>query len=281
MLPEIGTNIKGNMRADNELLAVSGYKNQPKHFESLIRILDSDLRLITPTEDAKDVNSADGSATTSNPFYQLTHDYLVHSVRDWLTSKTERRRFEEEPNCDWPSVPRFGVQHLKNVTCPPYLSWSTSWPFTKVKSWTSSQRTMLRKATRVHATFWGGVGALLLLIGLSVFTFMADLQRRTNVEKTNLAVGSVEESSGDGIPFAVKILRELPRSLVIATLRDRFKKAEGQQRLSLACALSQLGYPEVDALVAGVINLDTQATEVSNNRLGIGICKKTGVKKTQ
>lgn len=50
LLPEAGTDIKGHMRSHQELLDVSGYKSRPTNFEDVIHILDSELRLITPTD---------------------------------------------------------------------------------------------------------------------------------------------------------------------------------------------------------------------------------------
>ncbi len=50
LLPESGTDIKGHMRSYAELLEASGYGNRPSEFDDLIRILDSEIRLITPTD---------------------------------------------------------------------------------------------------------------------------------------------------------------------------------------------------------------------------------------
>src|SRR5205807_844831 len=50
LLPESGTDIKGHMRSHAELLAASGYASRPRDFDDLIRILDGELRLITPTD---------------------------------------------------------------------------------------------------------------------------------------------------------------------------------------------------------------------------------------
>ena len=38
------------MRSHAELLEASGYASRPKDFDDLIRILDSEIRLITPTD---------------------------------------------------------------------------------------------------------------------------------------------------------------------------------------------------------------------------------------
>ena len=48
LMPESGTDIKGEMKSRDELLTASGYANRPKDFDDLIRILDSEIRLITP-----------------------------------------------------------------------------------------------------------------------------------------------------------------------------------------------------------------------------------------
>jgi len=80
LLPESGTDIKGHMRSEAELMMVSGYSNHPEEFEKLIRILDSELRLITPTDpegiEMDSIASAKRRAEgdDSRRFYQLTHD---------------------------------------------------------------------------------------------------------------------------------------------------------------------------------------------------------------
>ncbi len=82
------------MRSHAELLAASGYANRPKDFDELLRILDSEIRLITPT-DPEGKEGAEDSASQAQPgekYYQLTHDYLVPSLRDWLTRKQKETR---------------------------------------------------------------------------------------------------------------------------------------------------------------------------------------------
>src|SRR5262249_17916912 len=115
LLPEAETDIRGHMRSQQELLEASGYASRPREFEELLRILDSEVRLITPT-DPEGSDSASGAASaprdsTASPvppmpgdhgvltqprlperYYQLTHDYLVPSLRDWLTRKQKETR---------------------------------------------------------------------------------------------------------------------------------------------------------------------------------------------
>jgi hypothetical protein len=109
LLPEQGSDIKGNMRSTGQLREASGYANQPRHFDDLLRILDSELRLITPTEaengesreqnqesisgtQLSTVNSQLSTLNSQPSYYQLTHDYLVPSLRSWLTRKQRETR---------------------------------------------------------------------------------------------------------------------------------------------------------------------------------------------
>ena len=86
LLPRVGSNIKGNMRSRDELLECSGYAEHPRAFAEVMQLLNSELRLITPTDPegaATDLDSS-GLHDSSLQYFQLTHDYLVPSVRLWL-----------------------------------------------------------------------------------------------------------------------------------------------------------------------------------------------------
>ncbi len=56
---EAGSEIKGHMRSYADLLEASGYGSRRDDFDDLIRILDSDVRLITiSTDPARGVEGA-------------------------------------------------------------------------------------------------------------------------------------------------------------------------------------------------------------------------------
>jgi len=191
LLPESGTDIKGQMRSRQELLEVSGYADRPRDFDDLIHILDPELRLITPTDPegvagdewraagensderaalptvgsvavrhgtGREVLSGDqGSphypatrhSSPSTHHYQLAHDYLVHSLRDWLTRKqreTRRGRAQlrlAERSASWNAKP-------ENRHLPSALEWANIRLLTKRKDWTEPQRRMMKRAGRVH-----------------------------------------------------------------------------------------------------------------------------------
>jgi serine/threonine protein kinase len=101
LLPESDTDIKGCMRSDAELLAVSGYAGRPKDMDDLLRILDREARLLTPTDPEANMGSRrqgdkgsgpENEPVTKSRYYQLTHDYLVPALRQWLTRKQRETR---------------------------------------------------------------------------------------------------------------------------------------------------------------------------------------------
>lgn len=91
LLPEGSTGIKGVMRSYDELLEASGYKERPAEFDALLRILDSELRLITPTE-PEGTGTTNETETIAERYFHLTHDYLVPSLQSWLTRKQKETR---------------------------------------------------------------------------------------------------------------------------------------------------------------------------------------------
>jgi serine/threonine protein kinase len=165
LLPESGSDIKGHMRSDIDLLAASGYAERPKDFDDLIRILDSEIRLITPT-DPEGEEGADEStqAHRGQKYYQLTHDYLVHSLRDWLTRKqkeTRRGRAElllADRAAVWNARP-------ENSQLPSLWQWLSLHWLTAKKNWTPPQRRIMVKASRVHAVRGLVLAVCLALVG--------------------------------------------------------------------------------------------------------------------
>jgi serine/threonine protein kinase len=146
LLPEAGIDIKGNMRSDAELRVASGYAARAQEFDELMRLLDSEVRLLTPTDpEASDV----ADAKPSQRYYQLTHDYLVHSLRQWLTRKqkeTRRGRAElqlGERAALWSDKPL-------NRQLPSLGEWLRIRLFTRNRSWTPPERTMMRRTNAYY-----------------------------------------------------------------------------------------------------------------------------------
>jgi serine/threonine protein kinase/formylglycine-generating enzyme required for sulfatase activity len=165
LLPQQGTDIKGHMRSRQELLESSGYGDRQKDFDDLIRILDGEVRLITPTDlEAIDSDSPSTSVQTGYQYYQLTHDYLVPSLREWLTRKqTETRRGRTELRLD----DRAALWKVKreNRHLPSLWEFLNIVLLTGKRNWTEPQQKMMRKAVRFHG-IRSGVAAAAAIVAL-------------------------------------------------------------------------------------------------------------------
>jgi serine/threonine protein kinase/formylglycine-generating enzyme required for sulfatase activity len=264
LLPESGTDLKGRMRSYAELLEASGYGNRPSEFDGLIHILDSEIRLITPTDpESKDegrrtsermkdeggrmnedmeIVPTSGSSFIVHPssflYYQLTHDYLVHSVRDWLTRKqreTRRGRAElrlAERASLWQAKP-------ENRHLPSWWEYLAAVWLIPATNRTPSQQTMLRKAGRVHAVSWASALTILVTVGFMIWNVVTAERRSSRRRQVATALDAVQNNRGPAVPFTLRDLERLPRGLVVAELKARYADAEGQQKLGLAYAMSR------------------------------------------
>src|SRR5262249_13900532 len=136
-----------------QLLEAAGCARRPEEFTALLRILDTELRLITPTADISELSApgpelAEGGGPASQParYYQLTHDYLVPALREWLTRQqreTRRGRAElclDERAAEWAARP--DAHHL-----PSAGGWLRILLFTRSRGWAAPQSKMMRSAT--------------------------------------------------------------------------------------------------------------------------------------
>jgi formylglycine-generating enzyme required for sulfatase activity len=214
LLPDLDTDIKGGMRSQAELLTASGYQDRPTDFYDLLRILDGELRLITPTDpEGAPIGEPDASASGShtshsgpsgtianNPpahaggspssysprFYQLTHDYLVPSLREWLTRKqkeTRKGRAElklEERTALWTAKP-------ENRHLPSLREWVGIRWLTDKNKWTDPQRKIMQKAGRLHLLRSGSIAAILLVASLTLQFVLAGQKAASLVEALRTA----------------------------------------------------------------------------------------------
>jgi serine/threonine protein kinase len=183
LLPETGSDIREHLRSHADLLAASGYAGRPGDFDELLRILDGEVRLLTPTDpEGADQSSqfpvGPGGETKQPPalplgaltqprsperYYQLTHDYLVPSLRDWLTRKqreTRRGRAElhlAERSAMWNGKP-------ESRFLPSWWEWLNVRLLTRSRRWTPQQRKMMGRADRYYLARWLGFAALLLVV---------------------------------------------------------------------------------------------------------------------
>ena len=74
LLPEAGTDIKGSRQSYEALLEASGYAQRPGDFDDLLQILDSEIRLITPTvPEGEDVGEGDCARCLTHVLIDYAH----------------------------------------------------------------------------------------------------------------------------------------------------------------------------------------------------------------
>ncbi len=214
LLPESGSDIKGHMRSYDQLRLASGYANRPKDFDDLLHILDSELRLITPVdpegveameEPTADpfVSPADRSPTaTDASYYQLTHDYLVPSLREWLTGKQkETRRGRAELRL----ADRASLWNAKseNRHLPSLWEWANIRLLAGRKGWTEPQRRMMRKAGRYHALRGGLSMVIVAMIVAGGFFARARVVKEKNIQHADALVRRLLDAKTSEVPAVV------------------------------------------------------------------------------
>jgi eukaryotic-like serine/threonine-protein kinase len=258
LLPETGSDIKGHMRSYAELLEASGYGSRPKDFDDLIRILDNEIRLITPTDpEGKDADT--DSVLQTKPgqkYYQLTHDYLVHSLREWLTRKqkeTRRGRAElvlADRAAVWSTRP-------ENRQLPSLLQWFNIRWWTQKKNWTPPQKKMMVQAGRYHTVRGLVLLVVLALVGWGAFQGHGTL-------KAHALLDRLLDANTNEVPTIVDDMGSYRRWLN-PLLHEAYGKAEADKdaRKQLHASLALLPVDSSQVTYLHVRLLDAEPHEVA------------------
>jgi serine/threonine protein kinase len=236
LLPESGTNIRGHMRSYNDLLQASGHTSRPQDLDELLKILDTQLRLITPTDpegvEVRDAASALVGADQKQ--YQLTHDYLVPSLREWLTRKQKETRRGRAQLRLTELAELWSTKHEKRFlpSVSEYLAIRT---LTNPGRWTDAQRSLMNHARAAN------IDRMVLFALLSSLAFVAlgwaELKRReANVQWEKADVAAREFANRADIADGVRKKAEA-RTQIAEKLREdalnQQKIAEEQRKMAL------------------------------------------------
>jgi formylglycine-generating enzyme required for sulfatase activity len=246
LLPGAGSDIKGQRKSYRELLAASGYAAHPDEFDALLRILDAELRLVTPSDrDAAAEPGAEPPAGRER-CYQLTHDYLVGALRGWLTARrrqTRRGRAElrlEEQAALWTAHPQ-----------PRYLpslgEWAGILAWTSRRGWTADQAKMMRAATRHHLLRAAVVAVLLAVLGLAGMLVRRQFLEHRDEELAESDVRRLLDADTAEVPHILPDLDRhrrftVPRLSAIA--HDPARPAKDRLHASLALLPDEPGLSE-------------------------------------
>jgi len=202
LIPNSGADIRGTMKSYAELLETSGYGNRPKDFDDLIRILDGEIRLITPADPVgKEIEDdlVDQQKPSGQKYFQLTHDYLVHSLRDWLSRKLKETRSGRsqlqlfDASVMWNSKPQ-------NRYLPSILEWISIRTLTKKSKWTTPQRKMMAKANRYYG-FRLGLVAILLVTLFGNVIYQIAIAKASEAERIEILVANLFHAAPIQVPY--------------------------------------------------------------------------------
>lgn len=203
LLPESGVRIKGSIRSQQELFEACGYNDLPS-FRELLRILDAELHLITPTdrrddESVSSLSSASGSVLQETG-YQLTHDFLIAPVRRWL----ELRQLGTRTGQAQARLDEYADLYRARPTShslPSLLEYATIRFHLGAGAWNEPQQRVMNAARtfyRKKVGRWALAATLLLGAGLGGWKALADHQAH------RLAETSAAGVMGATIPEVIK-----------------------------------------------------------------------------
>jgi serine/threonine protein kinase/formylglycine-generating enzyme required for sulfatase activity len=242
LLPQGGADIRGHMISHEELLRASGYDRRPRDFETLLTILGNELRLITPTEPGGP-ERVDGeqAGAPGGRHYHLTHDYLVPSLRDWLT-KQERETIGgraairlAERTAEWTARP--ARRYL-----PSWWEWLMIIVFTQGSRRSAGERRLVRAASLHHATRVGLALAIVAAISALIYDRLGAARAASAVNGLLIAKArDLPKSLQDLMPY-----RHWADPLLKKIADDQFSDDHREFR-------ARLGLLPVDVSQAGVL----------------------------
>ena len=156
-------------------------------------------------------------------YYQLTHDYLVPSLRDWLTRKQKetRRGRAELLLADRAAS---GTPARRTGNCRRCRNGSSIRWLTAKKDWTPPQRKMMGKATRYHAVRAAALGVLLAVAtctGLAIREQVVEQQKATHAAGLVQAVLECGHGAGAGRRRRDVRVSQMGRSSAAAEANDK------------------------------------------------------------
>lgn len=213
----------------------AGYAAQPGEFEDLLVVLDQQLRLIIPTDplsqrisEEKSMDAAAGQYE-SGVCYQLTHDYLVPTLRKWLHLKQHETRsgraelLLREQAALWQDR-QGGKQFL-----PSLWEWLSIRVFTDKKRWSDVERSMVRASSRLYLSRFFVASAVVVLLAITLFQILARQQQeiarqqeKNAREETETLVTIMLGAPGSAFPYTSQLV--LPF--------DKFAQEELDKRLN-------------------------------------------------
>ena len=250
LLPPLGTNIRGHLVSEDELRSAAGYEGRREEFTALLRCLDHELRLITPIGVQQQQGTAEGRGVAPQ-FYQLTHDYLVAAIRDWL-NQSRRRTMRGRAELRLSEYAESYAASGEARQLPSWWEWLSIHILTRHRRWRATERAMMRTATQRYAARGGALIAIVALLMGIVYRYTV------SIHADGLVQALVTCDSRD-IPIVVNSLSDY-RRIVHPLLVDRLgaQPQANEQRVRILLGLLATGDFRRDELFGQLLEADPQ-----------------------
>jgi len=195
LIPNSNADLKDTKCALSELRGAAAYPDA-RDFDDLMNLLDKELRLLTPV--AQLSLSADEPSdlhAPAEPFYQLTHDYLIGPLRIWL-AQNQRSTLSGRAALRLRETARLWSLHRNHKLLPTAAEWIFITLLVPARHWTESQRAMMAAARRTLGLRAG----LALAAALAGILLLGSWARQT---EANLAFQRLLSVTDQAFPEAV------------------------------------------------------------------------------
>ena len=256
LLPSVGSSsIKGCMLSLEALKEVSTYGDKPRDFEQLLQLLDSELRLITPT-------SLEEEDTNSNRFYQLSHDYLVPSLQEWLLRKQKETR-KGQAELVLEDRAQVWNLHPENRQLPSLFQWLNIGWHTRSRDWTKLQRRMMKKARHYYL-----LRSMLITLVVVVLGGLG-LDGYGRVKSEDLVERLLDANSAD-VPAIVKEIsgyRRWANPILLKANNKAEQEKDERKQLHTSLALLPIDNNQIDYIYARLLVAKPNEVDVIVNSL--------------
>ncbi|PHQ34944.1 bifunctional serine/threonine-protein kinase/formylglycine-generating enzyme family protein [Rhodopirellula bahusiensis] len=260
LLPDRGTKIKGQMKDIDRLQQVTGLDDST--FDELIAALDGELRLITPTAAMDGLNS-DSSLRS----YQLTHDFLVEPIRDWLT-QSDRQTVRGRAKIRLNELSEYWKNNRENRFLPSGLEFLRFLALTQAAQRTEDQSKLMAASARYHGTRWAIAAVMLLIAGLAVAAINKDVANRMAEQETDSTVSRLLAADIGMMPDVlekIQTVQEEAHPRLRSVLTDPTKTS--REVLAARLALVENNPEQVEPLVDAIPFSDPETLELIAERL--------------
>jgi len=259
LLPDVGTNIKGQMKDISRLREVS--RLNLREFEELVAALDQELRMITPTV-ANDDSDDDSSLS-----YQLTHDFLVPPLREWLT-RTDRQTTRGRAKLRLQELTQYWRRKRESRFLPSGLEHVRILTLTSASDCSVDEQEMLHAATRYHGSRWAMMATLVALIGWAAMGMSERVRENLTKQEVELGVQRLLAADTDHVCESIENLQlthEQAEPLLRAIVSDPSRSPGETLRARLA--LVESDPTQTRRLIDSLVLADVDHTMLICDRL--------------